>query len=415
MLVPTRREMLKLAGSAAALGFISPVLAHEFPYMRRGINLHHLLNWPDVKKSAGKLEYSWPPFQGAHYQIKDQELHNLVRMGFDFVRVTVDPSIFIVMQDDSSGEKQTVLVNRLKNTVKQCLATGLKVIVDLHPVNVNQAYKPEALVDPNLPQTFNAYVDMVGGVAKALAEFPPTKVAFEPMNEPWIKNMSEAPRWQPMLEQLHAKARSAAPHLPLILTGMYWGDYRALLKLDTKPFKSSNVLYTFHYYDPHSFTHQGVEGDDAQYLSKIDWPLMQSQAVDASSRAEMAIKTSNQSEPSKIKAKIRSEQLIQSLWKDGYNEQRIEKDFAAVATWAKENSVAHERILLGEFGCVVSARGEPVGQSRLIWLAKVCKTAEQNGFPWAYWSYKGYGGMELMDKKEQIDPELVLALGLRAF
>ena len=406
---PTRRDMFKLFGSAAALGLATPVLANEFPLMRRGINLHHLLNWPDVKKTAGALEYTWPPFQGNHYQIKDQELHSLVRMGIDFVRVTVDPSIFIVMK----GERQIALLNRLQTIVKQCLAANLKIIVDLHPVNVNPAYKPEILIDASRTDIFNAYLDMVETIAKTLAEFPPSKTAFELMNEPWIKNLSEAPRWQPMLEQLHARARATAPNLPLILTGMYWSDYRALLKLDTKPFKSSNVLYTFHYYDPHSFTHQGVEGDDAQYLSKVDWPLTEGKAVNVQSRAEAAIEASNQSEPSKIKAKTRSSQLIRSLWKDGYNEQRIEKDFAAVADWAKGNFVAHNRILLGEFGCVVTARGEPVGASRLAWLAKVREMAEKNGFPWAYWSYKGYGGMELMDKKGQIDPELVVALGLK--
>ncbi len=406
---PSRRDAFKLFGSAAFLGLTTPVWANEFPVMRRGLNLHHLLNWPDVKTSGAKFNYDWPAFQGDRFQIKNEELQNLMRMGFDFVRITVDPSIFIVMR----GEQKEVLLNRMRSIVRQCLAAGLKVVVDLHPVNVNPAYKPEVLVDAGLPGPFSAYLDMVEVVAKNLAEFPPSRTAFEPMNEPWIKNLSEAPRWQPMLEQLHARARAGAPQLPLVLTGMYWGDYRALLKLDTKPFASSNVLYTFHYYDPHSFTHQGVEGDDAQYLSKVGWPLTEDKAGDVLNRAEAAINSSKRDEASKTKAKTRSEQLIRSLWKDGYNEQRIEKDFAAVAGWAKQNSIVRERILLGEFGCVVTAMGEPVGKDRLTWLAKVRETAEKNGFPWAYWSYKGYGGMELVDAKGHIDPELVRALGLK--
>ncbi len=406
---PSRRNAFKLFGSAALLGFASPAFAYDFPHMRRGINLHHLLNWPDMKKTGGKPEYTWPPFQDANYQIKNEELQNLVHVGFDFVRVTVDPSIFIVMQ----GEQKKVLIDRMRLVVKQCLAAGLKTIVDLHPVNVNPAYGPEVLVDANLPKAFDAYVDMVESVAKALVDFPPSRIAFEPMNEPWIKNLSEAPRWQPMLEQLHARARTVAPQLPLILTGMYWGDFRALLKLDTRPFKSSNVLYTFHYYDPHSFTHQGVEGDDAQYLSKVDWPLTQDKAFEVYTSAKTAIDASKKDNSFKTKATTRSEQLIRSLWKDGYTEERVEKDFEAVSAWARQNSIARDRILLGEFGCVVSARGEPVGQSRLAWLAKVRDTAEKNGFPWAYWSYKGYGGMELMDVKGHIDPKLLAALGLK--
>jgi endoglucanase len=408
----TRRNLLKLLASAVALSsFNSTAQAHEFPRFKRGINLHHLLNWPDVKKNGQKIDYIWPPFQGARYQISAKELQKLKQMGFDFVRLTLDPSIFIVTQ----GQKQEALLDHMRAVIKQCLGAGLSLIVDLHPVNVNPDYKPEILVDATSDVAFNDYVAMVGVIAKVLTEFPPSKLAFELMNEPWITNLSDAPRWQPMLEQLHTRARSVAPHLPLILTGMYWGDYRALMKLNTAPFKSSNVMYTFHYYDPHTFTHQGVMGDDAAHLSRLGWPLKQENAIDALKRAENSIDKLNVPDAEKIKLKTRTQQLVRNLLKDGYNEERITKDFAQVANWARQNNIKPEQVFLGEFGCVVSAKNEPVGEDRIAWLAKVREASEQNSFAWAYWSYKGYGGMELMDTHGVIDKKLVAALGLQYF
>ncbi len=405
----TRRAALTMLASAAIIPQLNqPSYASNFPLMRRGINLHHVLNWPDGNKGNGTFDYVWPPFQGARYSISSQDLKQLMNMGFDFVRLTVDPSIFIVMK----GEKQAFLLNHMRVIIKQCLAAGLKVILDLHPVAVNPSYKPEILVDAKSATAFNAYADMVEVVAQMLAEFAPSQVAFELMNEPWISNFAEAPRWQPMMEQLHMRARNVAPYMPLILTGMHWGDYRALLKLNTTPFKNSNVLYTFHYYDPHTFTHQGVGGDESEYLSGVSWPFIQTQADELIKKADLAIEKTNKSDDIKTKAKSKTRDLVVKLAKNTHNEARIAQDFSEVKRWAAQNSIANERILLGEFGCVVSARGEPVGADRLTWLAKVREIAEKNNFPWAYWSYKGYGGMELMDAKGVIDSNLLDALGL---
>jgi endoglucanase len=406
---PTRRVVLKLLTAATITPiFCQKVFASDFPLMQKGINLHHLLNWPDGNKTNGAFEYSWPPFQGPRYSISSQELRHLVHMGFDFVRITVDPSIFIIMKQD----KQAFLLNHSRVIIKQCLAAGLKVIFDLHPVAVNPELKPEVLVDAKSATAFNAYADMVEVIAKMMAEFAPSQVAFELMNEPWMTNLNDAPRWQPMLEQLHARARSVAPHIPLILTGMHWSDYRALIKLDTTPFKNSNVLYTFHYYDPHTFTHQGVGGDESEHLSAVPWPFKPSDADETLSKAEIGIDKLNKPDDFKIKAKSKTRDLITKLVKNGHNETRIAQDFDVVARWAAQNGISRNRILLGEFGCVNTAKGIALGADRLAWLSTVKDLAQKNGFPWAYWSYKGYGGMELMDVKGAIDSNLLSALGL---
>ena len=404
----TRRQALTAMASVTLPAQVG-LAAEAGPPLRRGINLHNLLNWPDVSKSAAGLAYTWPPFGTEGYKMRTGEFQSLRAAGFDFVRVTVDPSIFLAVD----ASRRTTLNDIAKATVDRLLASGFAVVFDLHPVAVNPAWKPEALVDPASPEAFNRYAEMVGRVATLLAAYPADKVAFELMNEPQITRTAELKRWQPMLEKLHAAAREKAPRLPLVLSGALWSDYRALLRVDTAPFRSSNVLYTFHYYDPHTFTHQGVKGDETRHLAGLEWPETKSHAEAVLRDAADRIAADPQTPPSsKAGALAESRKLMADLLAGTYDAAHVDKDFAEVARWGAANDVPNGRIILGEFGCVEAANGRAVGGARLAWLKTVRMAAERLGMPWAYWVYKGYGGMQLIGGDGRIDPTLTDCLGL---
>lgn len=59
---------------------------------------------------------------------------------------------------------------------------------------------------------------------------PRERIAFELMNEPWLRRGAESERWPAMLAELHDRAREAAPGLPLILTDAVWSDRLPLMK-----------------------------------------------------------------------------------------------------------------------------------------------------------------------------------------
>lgn len=406
----SRRQSIAfgLASAAACALPAVPSLA-AVPRLRRGINLHHLLNWPLIRTVAGRVDYIWPPFRDAGHQIADAELALLKSAGFDFIRLTVDPSIFIA----SAGERWPILAEGTQALVRRLLGAGFAVIFDLHPVAVNPTYAPLALVAPGAT-VFDAYVEMVARVAKMLAEIAAPGLIFELMNEPWIESIKDAPRWQAMLERLHASARSTAPKLPLMLTGLAWSSAGALMQLDTRPFRGSEVFYTFHYYDPHDFTHQGVKGDDAQYLSNVPWPLERGAIPAVMERAQTRLQAAPGGEAGRQRAQVLTEKLLTDMAAKGHGPQRIAADLEAVARWADGAGIARERVVLGEFGCVVSAYGQPLGPDRLAWIRSVREAAEKTGFGWAYWAYKGYGGMELIRPGGAIEGELRIALGLSA-
>ena len=60
-----------------------------------------------------------------------------------------------------------------------------------------------------------------------------------------------------------------------------------------------------------------------------------------------------------------------------------------------------------------AANNIPLGEDRARWLRAVRDAAEEFGFAWALWAYKGYGGMALLDNKDQIDIAIVKALDLQ--
>jgi hypothetical protein len=411
----TRRTfgLLLSAATATVCGRLSAAEnAQEemtFPRLTRGINLHHLLNWPDTTPGKGRIEYVWPPFETVNYKISDDELSRLKAMRFDFLRVTADPSIFLA----SGNGKREHLIRLVRQTVNRFIGAGFNVIFDLHPVAVNPDYAPLKIIENIDSPVFRAYADLVEQMARSLNDLPRERFAFELMNEPWLDSRAEVARWQPMLELLHAHARHGSATLPLILGGAQWSSARALVQLDLRPFKGSNVLYTFHYYDPHTFTHQGVGGDEGAFLGGLQWPPAHDNIVRVRDAAFVRIETTNNSPAVVRRNKDITRKLLTDYELAAHDRQCLHDDFAAVAKWAAQRGIPPQRIFLGEFGCVNAANNIPLGEDRARWLRAVRDAAEEFGFAWALWAYKGYGGMALLDNKDQIDIAIVKALDLQ--
>ena len=331
----------------------------------------------------------------------------LRQAGFDFARLTVDPSIFIVTGADG---RQTLEQHALL-IIRRLLDADLSVVVDLHAVEVNPAYGPEVLVDPGRVDVFADYLAMVKRVATMLRGLPPDRVALEPFNEPWIDDLGEAPRWQAMLEHLHAAAREGNPALPLVLNGLQWDSIAGLKLLDVRPFRKSNVLYTFHYYEPRAFTHQGV-APDVRWLGGLRWPEDDGNAQFVLDSALTAIAADGSlASASKAEAESDTRNVITQLLRTHLGPARIADDFAAVSRWAATYDIAPERIILGEFGCVADPKGAP--SDRLAWLSAVRNACENAGFGWAYWAYKGNSGMSLLNAGLTLDRETLGALGMQ--
>jgi endoglucanase len=163
----------------------------------------------------------------------------------------------------------------------------------------------------------------------------PNQVMFEILNEPNRKMDAE---WNSLLAEALAVIRKTNPTRNVVIGPVFWNNISHLGELKL-PDNDRHIIVTVHYYEPHTFTHQGASWGDPQWrkLSGIRW----------GSTADLA---------------------------------KLEADFDKAQEWAMKNG---RPILLGEFGAYDKAPQE----DRIRYTAAVARAAEKRGWAWTYWQF----------------------------
>lgn len=374
----------------------------------RGVAIHAAYNWPDMTPDGN---YRWPPFQNETRVMSDDHLASLRRAGFDFIRLTVNPRIFIAnVNSDRFGQAQNVLQDGLSRLLRH----GFNVIVDFHSISRDPENATDALVSP--PGNIHAshVGDLIERFAGWLAHAPAGRVAMELWNEPAVTD-PQAAAWDHLQQSWHQRARRAAPGLTLIVAGTHTND-PGLIRLNGCAYNDGNTYFTFHFYDPTPFTLQGMpmgpkSVDPLQFFDHVRYPSTPQdvQANVSAARQKLAAKADFA-----MGARAQADTYLQT--RNQYLAQRgnpgwIAARFDAVAAWARQNGITPDHVLLGEFG-VMRPGVDPA--SRLRWLADVRQAAERHGFPWSLWLYERADNMGLvMDNTSfALDPGMLRALGL---
>lgn len=220
---------------------------------------------------------------------------------------------------------------------------------------------------------------------------------------------------------MHRAIRSSNPDIAVIWSGAKSADLSGLYSVQPERFADDNIFWTFHYYAPHPFTHQGVQTSQSnmlhyRYLSDIPYPanlgnahllqeilehnLLIDQSLDAAGRARFQNKAMN---------------VINAYMRTDFGPKNIRQDFDKVSEWANQNKIPAERIFLGEFGVARRAQGGngPATRHRNIWLREVRLAAEVHGFGWAIWDIN-QPQMGIVHKRNtpDFDKGILAALGL---
>lgn len=363
--------------------------------LKRGVSMELWTSWPS------ETEWSKPevlfPFPEWRRNVTPEALKALKTDGLDFVRLPIDPGVFISHQTKDVRER---LFIEIEATVADLKSAGLNVIVDLHTIPDGGGSRPgaiEAVLADD--QSFVAYTQLAASFAKRLAET--SGVALELINEPVIDCENATPkRWPTMIEQLHQAAREAAPNLTLVVTGGCWGDAEMLKDLPKSVINDENVIFTFHSYAPFLLTHQGATwaGDFIPFVYGLPFPPDRYEAAD--------LKSAIRSIEDNIRAKApfhRVDGMIAYLGEqiaqiDTAAELKAEmqKSFSAASKFATSNQISPERIVLGEFGMINQEWNSPnkmPADWRVDYLRQIRLLAEANGFGWSIWGYSGAFGI----------------------
>jgi aryl-phospho-beta-D-glucosidase BglC (GH1 family) len=369
MLLVANRTLAQSAPSRAQL---------RASHLQRGINLSQWFAQVYDPRGYSKEHFeSW---------ITVDDVALIRSMGFDHVRLSVNPEP--MMRHNMADHIPPEYLGYLDAAVKMILDHGLAVIIDMHP---------ESEFKARLVQQ-DAYVEQFSDFWRALARhystYDPEMVFLEVLNEPEFRDRY---RWAGVQAKLAAAIREgAAPHT-IIAAGANWSDIDDLLSLT--PLGDANVIYNFHFYDPHTFTHQGATwgANYWHFESKLGYPA----SMDTAQKVAA-------SEPDAL-----NRLLVLRYGLDHWDANRLAVEIGQAAEWAKRWNVP---LTCNEFG-VYRRDSDP--QDRARWLRDVRTTLERYRIGWNMWDYgagddgRGFGVVNGPTGHSTPDDVTLEALGLK--
>lgn len=282
-------------------------------------------------------------------------------------------------------------------------ARGTKVVLVLFPVAESAMNGRAVQTDP---EKQNTYLELVMLVASWLAD-QPAVLAFEPMNEPpdYCKDAEKTP-WLGFQEKIYATVRSKYPQMGLVLSGSCWSDVRGIRGLDPSVYRSDKrTFFTFHYYDPVEFTHQGAPFKPPifRFLENMPFPF-DPERLDMAIRSSKASIMADASLPAEQKADlVRRLDGVRRSYPQAATVERVERDFDLVERWRTTHGIERSRILLGEFGVRRNSTslGDQPRRDAPNWLGAVALAASRRHYSWALWDYDGGSFAIVCDEKRR--------------
>jgi endoglucanase len=363
--------------TASSAQFVSSVQGSGLPASRLA-RLRHGINasgW--FAQVYDKRGYTQEHFQD---WTTAQDIALIKALGFDHVRLSVDPQPMMAIH--RPDEIPAEYLGYLDAAVKMILDQGLAVVIDLHP---ESEFKTRLAKDDSSVQEF---ADFWRALARHYSSWDAERVFLEILNEP---EMSDRYRWYGAQAKLAAAIREGAPRLTMIAAGARWSDNDDLVFVE--PLRDPNVIYNFHFYEPHIFTHQGATWGAYfwHWVKGLHYP----------SSPESAAKTAaGVPDAADRLAVIRYGQ-------DHWDAARIDAEIAQVAEWARGRGVP---VVCNEFGVF---RDHAESKDREAWIHDVRASLERHGMGWTMWDYSGSFGVVIKkDGRNVPDDGAVRALGL---
>ena len=351
---------------------LSSVPAARLAHIRHGINLSEW--FAQVYDSKGYTKEHFQTWTTA------ADIALIKSMGFDHVRLSVNPQ---PIMDAGQRGATAEYFGYLDAAMKMILDAGLAVELDLHP---DSDFK----VRLNEDDFVERFADFWRTVARHYSSWDQDRVFFEILNEP---EMRDPYRWYGVEAKLATAIRQGAPTHTIIAAGARWDDDDDMVFLE--PLRDPNVIYVFHFYEPHIFTHQGATWGSFywHWLKGLHYPSSPENAAQVAAAVPEA--------PERL-------QVIR-YGQDHWDGSRIEAEINQAADWAKQR---HVPLICNEFG-VFRTYSDP--RDREAWLQDVRTALERHGIGWAMWDYSGsFGVVTKKDGHATPDEVTIRALGLNS-
>jgi len=282
-----------------------------------------------------------------------QDFANIKSLGCEAIRL---PIHFERYCDASRGwAVPDRLWSILDSTLSWAEELGLYLIFDFHnatQVDTVTAADVESVLSPIWAQVAGRY----RGASDLLI--------YEIMNEPHGIPIAD---WNRIAENIYRQIRAVDARRWLIVGGADWNSTAAMKTLPD--FGDGRVMYTFHFYEPMAFTHQGAPWAHMERVRDIPFPY---------DPAKMPPMPENPTE---------REKMFWTEYPEKGTLEAVERFFDEYVAFSQSR---HAPVFCGEFG--TSAICAPQGE-RVKWYRLVSGLLEERGIARCSWDYYGSFGV----------------------
>jgi len=307
----------------------------------------------------------------------EQDFINVKSMGADVIRLPIRMHSMTLGAPEYTLDP--LLLKFLDTAIDWAEKHQLYIIID------NHSFDPVAATDENIDGILLKVWAQIAARYKNRTQY----VVYEILNEP--HGISDS-RWGEIQGLAIDTIRKIDTTHAIIVGGT---DYNSIGKLSSIPeYSDSNLIYTFHFYDPHIFTHQGATWGEPSLAPLAGVPF-----------------------PAEGRRIPQTPDSLKGTWIEGAL--RNYKNAAAFSTLAAsfDKTVAFSRernvpIFCGEFGVYMI---QSPAKDRVVWYEFITGLMERRNIARASWDY--FGGFGIFntqtggDFTSDVNVDVVRAMG----
>lgn len=336
-------KQLKISVFFLVIAFVMPCVSmtQQAPFSR-GVNL---TGW----FQAGSVRQ----IQFNRYSRKDFE--NIKSLGCDVIRLPIN--LHFMTNGQPEYRIDPLFFDFLDQVVTWAEDLNLFLILD------NHTFDPAANTDPNIGSILEKVWLQMALHFKDRSQY----ILYEVLNEP--HGIADQ-LWNTIQLSVINKIRSVDTRHTIVVGPASWNSYNNLVNLPR--YTDSNLLYTFHFYDPFLFTHQGATWVDPSMASLAGVPfpyLPDSMPV--------------------LPASL-SDTWVGDAFRNYRNDGTVLKVKQLIDIAIRFRTERNVPVFCGEFGVYIP---NSHNNHRVYWYEVVRKYLEEKQIAWTSWDYHGGFGL----------------------
>ncbi len=323
------------------ISFMLETFAQSTPF-NKGVNL---TNWFQVN-NPGQIQFT---------KYTKSDFEDIKSLGVDVIRLPINLHSMVTNTNDY--ELDPLFLKFLDEVVDWAEELEIHLILDNHTFN------PSVSTDPNIK---NILIPVWQNMAMYFKDRS-NLIYFEILNEP--HGISDA-LWNAIQGEVISAIREIDTVHTLIVGPSGFNSY---YNLNTMPnYDDDNLIYTFHFYDPFIFTHQGASWTEPSMVSleNVPFPYIQSEMPPF---------------PSDLVGT-----WIQSSFNNYINDGTVGKVRELLDIAANFKNQRGVPLFCGEFGVLMN---NVDNNDRIFWYGIVRSYLESKGISWTTWDYHGAFGL----------------------